>query len=239
MKPTNDLFLLIKSLTKTEKRFFHLFASRHMIGGESMYLKFFDVIVKQKEYDESKIKEIFKKENLGSTLASSKNRLYNLVLKSLSDFHSGMSVESKLRDLMQHIEVLFEKGLYEQGVKVIKKAKKLSVETHKHLYFLELQRWEKRLIGINQYQSDIENRINVIYKDAFVWAGKFQNLLAIEQTYYKVLGFYQMESKVRKKNELIKLKTSVEAVQVREKEEDLDTLQKRDHYTMISSNYRC
>lgn len=238
MKPGNDLFLLIKSLNKSEKRYFRISASRHVIGEENTYLRLFDAIIKQKHYDENGIKETFRKERLGKNLAVEKNRLYNLVLKSLSDFHSGMSVESTLRDYMQHIEVLFEKGLYEQGVKVIKKAKKIAVETHKHLYFLELQRWEKRLVAINQYQSDIENRINIIYKDAFTWTSKFQNLLTIEQTYYKVLGFYQMESKVRKKNELIKLKKNVESVQRKVKEDDLDTLQKIYYYNMISSYYR-
>ena len=238
MKPGNDLFLLIKSLQKSEKRYFRLFASRHVIGEQNTYLKLFDVIIQQKQYDEERIKEIFKKKRMGKNLAVEKNRLYGLVLKSLSDFHSGISVEAKLRDHMQQIEVLFEKGLYEQGIKIIKKAKKIAIETHKHLYLLELQRWEKRLLAINQYQSDVKNRVNIIYEEAFTWTDKYQKLLRIEQTYYNVLNFHQTENKVRKKNDLIKLRKTVEAIQAKTNENNLDTIQKLYYYSMLSSYYR-
>jgi hypothetical protein len=237
-KRGNDLSLLIKSLGKSEKRYFRISASRHVIGEKNTYLKLFDAIVQQEQYDEKAIKEIFKKQQMGKNLAVEKNRLYNLVLKSLSDFHSGISVESKLRDQMQQIEVLFEKGLYDQGVQIIIKAKRIAIENQKHLYLLELQRWEKRLIAINQYQSDVESLVNTIYKEAFAWTNKFQKLLQIEETYYKVLGFHQTESKVRKKNELIKLKKTVETERGRTKENELDSIQKMYYYSMLSSYYR-
>lgn len=237
-KHGNDLFLLIKSLGKSEKRYFRISASRHVIGEKNTYLKLFDAIMQQKQYDEKAIKEIFKKQQMGKNLAVEKNRLYNLILKSLSDFHSGISIESKLREHMQQIEVLFEKGLFEQGVKIIKRAKKIAIETHKHLYLLELQRWEKRLLAINQYQSDVENRVDIIYKEAFEWTGKYQKLLRIEQIYYNVLNFHQTENKVRKKNDLIKLKKTVAAIQTKTNENNLDAIQKMYYYSMLSSYYR-
>ncbi|MGQ0828013.1 MAG: hypothetical protein ACT4ON_06430 [Bacteroidota bacterium] len=237
MTPRNDLFLLIKTLNKNEKRYFRLFASRHVVGEKNTYLKLFDAILQQKEYDEKQIKEIFKKKQMGKNLAVEKSRLYGLVLKSLSDFHSGISVEAKLRDQMQQIEVLFEKGLFEQAVRLIKKAKKLAKETYKHLYLLELQRWEKRLIAINQYQSDVDNKVNIIYKEAFEWTGRYQKLLHIEQAYYKVLGFHQTESKVRKKKESLKLKQTVEGIQEKIKGDDLDPIQEIYYYGMLSDYY--
>ena len=62
MKPSDELFKLIKSLTKSEKRFFKLSSS--LQSGEKNYLKLFDAIEKQLEYDEEDIKNTFKKENL-------------------------------------------------------------------------------------------------------------------------------------------------------------------------------
>ena len=41
-KVSNHLFELIKSLNKSEKRYFKLFSSRHTIGEENGYLKLFD-----------------------------------------------------------------------------------------------------------------------------------------------------------------------------------------------------
>ncbi len=60
MKPSAELFELVKSLTKSEKRFFKLSSS--LQSGEKNYLKIFDAIDKQKEYDEEGIKKQFGKQ---------------------------------------------------------------------------------------------------------------------------------------------------------------------------------
>ena len=58
MKPSSELFNLIKSLTKSEKRFFKLSSS--LQSGEKNYLKIFDAIDEQDEYDEYALKDMFK-----------------------------------------------------------------------------------------------------------------------------------------------------------------------------------
>ena len=47
MKPSTELFKLIKSLTKSEKRFFKMSSS--LQSGDKNYLKIFDVIEKQNQ----------------------------------------------------------------------------------------------------------------------------------------------------------------------------------------------
>ena len=56
MVKKKNLFLLIKSLTKAEKRYFRLFAGQ---TGSLNYIKLFDVIDNQVEYDEKQIKQKF------------------------------------------------------------------------------------------------------------------------------------------------------------------------------------
>jgi hypothetical protein len=60
MKPSNELFKLVRSLTKSEKRFFKLSSS--LQSGEKNYLKIFDFIEKQEVYDEDELKKAFKKD---------------------------------------------------------------------------------------------------------------------------------------------------------------------------------
>ena len=60
MVKKNELFILIKSLSKSEKRYFRLFCSRESSG--SNYTRLFDSIDSQKEYDEKAIKKVFKGE---------------------------------------------------------------------------------------------------------------------------------------------------------------------------------
>ncbi|MCF8434678.1 MAG: hypothetical protein K9G37_09415 [Crocinitomicaceae bacterium] len=57
MKPSTELYKLIKSLTKSEKRFFKLSSS--LQSGDKNYLKIFDFIEGQGKYDEDALKEEF------------------------------------------------------------------------------------------------------------------------------------------------------------------------------------
>ena len=54
-KNTDPLFQIIKSLTKAEKRYFKLHVNKQIAGEDTKFLKLFDLIDKQKDYDESKI----------------------------------------------------------------------------------------------------------------------------------------------------------------------------------------
>ena len=54
---SEELFQLIKSLSKQEKRYFKLYASRHVIGEKNKYVQLFDAIDKQAAYNEEKIKK--------------------------------------------------------------------------------------------------------------------------------------------------------------------------------------
>ncbi|HCA43489.1 MAG TPA: hypothetical protein DEP28_09590, partial [Bacteroidetes bacterium] len=119
MKPTEDLFELINSLTKSEKRYFRIYSS--LLSGkrkqEMNYLKLFNEIEKQCKtgiYDEKKIKEKFKGNNFIKQLTFTKNYLYNLILKSLFNFYSDNSPDfiSALGVFKQRL--LYKKGLYNQ-----------------------------------------------------------------------------------------------------------------------------
>ena len=57
MKPSAELFDLVKSLSKSEKRFFKLSSS--LQTGEKNYLQIFDAIEKQPNYDEAALKKQF------------------------------------------------------------------------------------------------------------------------------------------------------------------------------------
>ncbi len=77
MKPSEELFNLIKSLSKSEKRFFKLSSS--LQSGEKNYLKIFDAIDDQSVYDEHALKESFKNEKFIKHFPSEKNHLYKLI----------------------------------------------------------------------------------------------------------------------------------------------------------------
>ena len=77
MKKAPDLFHLIKSLNKSEKRYFKLSVSIQQ--GEKNYLRLFDVIDKQEIYNEKEIKTHFSGEVFIRQLDVTKNYLYKVL----------------------------------------------------------------------------------------------------------------------------------------------------------------
>src|SRR2546423_12681940 len=121
---SDQLFRLIKSLTKSEKRYFKLFASRHTIGEKNDYVVLFEAIDSQEEYDEKKLMKNFK-HAFQSPSAIAKARLYEIILRSLDAYHANSSIDVEIRKLLHYSEILFKKSLYKDSDKALSKAKRL------------------------------------------------------------------------------------------------------------------
>ena len=80
-EPKDNLFVLVKSLSKSEKRQFKLYVGRLGVNEDSKFLLLFNVLDKMAEYDEQVIlkKGIVKKQQLSNLKA----HLYKQVLISL------------------------------------------------------------------------------------------------------------------------------------------------------------
>src|SRR5688572_13251953 len=86
MKKNDLLFGLIKSMSKSEKRHFKLYASRHTIGEQNNYVKLFDTIGSMQVYDETKVREALSGERFIRYLPSEKKYLYNIILNGLNAY---------------------------------------------------------------------------------------------------------------------------------------------------------
>ncbi|HYF02733.1 MAG TPA: hypothetical protein VEC36_05110 [Patescibacteria group bacterium] len=126
MKPANDLFLLIKSLHKGEKRFFKLYARKY--EKDANYLRLFEAIDRQHEYDEQALKETFKNDKFAQRLSVTKEYLYEMILCSLRNYGTEVSPEMEVLALRRDIKTLISKRLYRQAEKLIVKAKELALQ---------------------------------------------------------------------------------------------------------------
>ena len=144
MKPSTELHDLIKSLTKSEKRFFKLHSA--LQSGDKNYLRLFEAIDKQKVYDEEGLKQFFAKETFIKHLPSEKNHLYKLILKALRAFHAESSVSGILKQEIKNIEILYSKALYTECNKLLHRAKRIARENERFYYWFELLNWEKMLL---------------------------------------------------------------------------------------------
>jgi hypothetical protein len=159
-KISTDLFDLIRSLKKSEKRYFKLFSERHVIGESNKYVILFDAIEKQtrvrvsRKKDGAVIQEEYNEEKLllknpgisPHLLPDQKTNLYELLLKSLSIYHSNENIEYKLRGLLSHVDLLTSKLLFTQSKKVLKKAKQLAHDHGHYLILLEILGKERKIL---------------------------------------------------------------------------------------------
>lgn len=206
MKPSTNLFDLIKSLSKSEKRFFKLSSS--LQSGDKNYMRLFDEIEKQEYYDEEEIKETFKNETFIKHLPSEKSHLYKLILKSLRGFHADNSISSILKQEIKNIEILYNKALFKECRKFLKRAKIKAKEYEKFYYWFELISWEKRLIEEEYEQGIFSFNLEQLIQEELEVIEKLRNLAEYQMIFSQINAIFRTGLHNKPKEEL----TTVEAI---------------------------
>ena len=184
MKPSTELFQLIKSLTKSEKRYFKLSSS--LQSGEKNYMKLFDAIELQDDYDEDGLKKRFSKETFVKHLPSEKNHLYSLILKSLRGFYSDKSAAAILQEQIRNVELLYNKALYKECSKIIRKAKKMAYDYEKYYFLLDLIDWEKTLVEEEYLRGVFGKDLTKLVEEESKCIGRLRNLAEYQMLYSKI-----------------------------------------------------
>lgn len=118
--PSNELFLLIKSLDTQEKVYFK------KNQNNKRYLLFFDIISQMEVYNEDKLKqEIANKEHI-KNLKFVKSYVYEAILDSLTNYQLNNSPDAILSRQTHQIKILTKKCLYTSAKKLVVKAEKLA-----------------------------------------------------------------------------------------------------------------
>jgi hypothetical protein len=131
-----NLFILIKSLSKSEKRQFKLFAGRVGANQHAKFLHLFNFLDHASEYNE---KEILKKNFVTKQqLSNLKAHLYRQILLSLRMNPSIQNTRMQIREQLDFATVLYQKGLYRQSLKILIKPKLLPIGMKKNMLLLKL-----------------------------------------------------------------------------------------------------
>ena len=137
----DNLFLLVKSLTKSEKRQFKLYVGRLGVNSDSKFLNLFNQLDKLQVYNESQIlkNSTIKKQQL----ANVKAHLYKQILISLKLNPSHQNIRYQIREQLDFASILYHKGLYKQSLKILDKAKELSIINEEKNLAFEIVELEK------------------------------------------------------------------------------------------------
>lgn len=180
MKQSDVLYDLIKSLTGNEKRFFKIYASRHVTSGKNNYVKLFEAIDKLTTYDDKKLKSKIKDASSSKHFSAEKNYLYNLILECLDIYHKDSSVDSLINKYVNIARILSEKRLDKQSISMIEKAKILSEKHNRFENIITLTILKKNISFVND--SITRQELETHYSDLF----KNINQLKTKVTYAQI-----------------------------------------------------
>lgn len=152
MHKNEDLFLLISTLSKSEKRYFKLFAAKSGSREAKHSILLFDAIEKQaskrnkkiKKYNESAVLDKISGSIPAKQFSASKVYLYNMILKSLHLFQAGVAEE--VQEQLHYVKILHDRNLHHQSYEVIAKAKKIAKKYELQTHLLELYDLEKIML---------------------------------------------------------------------------------------------
>ncbi|SDE25918.1 hypothetical protein SAMN05421636_104139 [Pricia antarctica] len=135
------LFVLVKSLSKSEKRQFKLYVGRLGVNTDAKFLALFNLMDKIKKYDEKAILEsgIVKK----AQLSNLKAHLYKQILVSLRLNPVNQTIRLQIREQLDFATILYQKGLYRQSLKILDKAKGTAIENQEKNIAYEIVELEK------------------------------------------------------------------------------------------------
>lgn len=173
MNSSDDLFLLIKSMSVNEKRHFKLFSS--LQAGEKKYLHLFDLIAAQDEYNESVIIKQFTTNKNSTNFSVTKAYLLENILNSLEVFHSKDSMEAQLRKQINCIKILSAKKQYTLCLKQIAKAKRLALEFDFYTCAYDLFVIEESVMLNRNDIKWLEKNVERIYKEQNRTVEKLKN----------------------------------------------------------------
>ena len=200
---SDTLFVLIKSLKKSEKRYFKLAESQ---SESKKYVRLFNPIDKQTIYNED---DILKMDSTlkASLMSNLKAHLYNKILQSLRMYNVSSLPNIQLHEMIDHAQLLFNKGLYMQCEQILKKAKKLAKNADNLELQLEILKWEKQIIS-HTIGKDIQGKVDEIVRSAKEVSSRINNINTFTNLQVKFDAVYKKTGFIRDINDFKKIQNA-------------------------------
>ena len=222
MKKSLQLFELIHSMSKSEKRYLKVNNQRD----GSIYLKLFDKILEQEQYDDTVLKEVLVTEGIRSPLPRVQHHLYTLLLRSLAAFHALQHPRYQVMDKIRYYILLRDRGLHQQGKAVLGKALRLAQEYNYYGLVLEItdlmEDWvtEEKSYDVALAQ---QQQLTVLVRDNTQY---IQSVAALKQQIFELRLFFLKHKFARTKEQSAQLK-SYETYPLRVLDQTSNPLKKR------------
>ena len=184
MVTLDELYDLVKSLTKSEKRFFKL-----MVSSEDHALvisKLFDELEKALVFDESKLLKSSKQKQKTLSPTDIIRLTYTVILKSQRTFYAEGISGYKIKDEISNLRNLFDKAQYKQCRKMLNKLKEESYTEESFNFILEIISIEKQLLDIENKFGNTSKSLDDLIKEEQLLIDKSKNIGEYAQAFSRL-----------------------------------------------------
>ncbi|OAV46018.1 hypothetical protein [Lewinella sp. 4G2] len=196
----DQLWRLIKSLNKSEKRNFKLYANRLGAASERKFVSLFKAMDRAASEDDGAIREKLQLSAAG--YSNLKRHLYQEVLTSLRLIHITKEVDIELREQIDFSRILYGKGLYLDALRVLERAKHRAIDHNQDLLHLEIVEFQKLIEARHVTLSrQIVNKMDLLLNESAMKSYSILNTSELLNMNIQVHGRYIERGHVRSEEE--------------------------------------
>ncbi len=175
----DDLKNLIVSLSLAESRYFYQYVKSLNHQTTPYYLALFKAIT-QLESQPAPLPEMASKK----AYTNAKSRLYQQIMQSLRNYHQSSSIELNIQNLFCEIEILYDRGLPEQSLKLLRRAQADASKHENYGLLLQVLTWERKLNIILDHPTRTNHEIAKEEKGILK---NLNEIIELEHIYSKVI----------------------------------------------------
>jgi hypothetical protein len=179
-----EVYDLVKSLSKSEKRFFKLTASSE--ENTAVISRLFDELEKAPQFDESKLSKLSKQKHKTLSVHDIQSLTYDVILKSQRTFYAESISGYMIKDEISNLRNLFDKAQYKQCRKMLNKLKEEAYAEESFNFILEIISIEKQLLDIENKFGNLSKSLEDLIKEEQVLIDKSKNIGEYAQSFSKL-----------------------------------------------------
>ena len=197
------VFDLVKLMSKAEKRNFKLYATRLGCNEGAKFLLLFDCFDTMEQYSEAKVLAMcptISKQQLPNLKA----HLYKQILTSLRMLGVQHSMALDIREQVDFVKILFDKGLYNEAQKMLDKVEKRVKECEMVPALLDVVELQRQL-KVLSYSSEMTQAADQTAKAAVIISEKITNVASLSRLAVQCYALHQNLGFARSQKDLDRL----------------------------------
>lgn len=162
----DQLWRLVRSLTKAEKRNFKLYARRSDANANAKFVQLFDAMDRLEEPDDQLLLERLPILSSGQ-LSNLKRHLYGEIMTSLRLLYINKEIDIEIRQQIDYARILYGKGLYLDALRILERIKQRAVDHHQDILHLEILEFQKLIEARHVTRSrQVKNKMDLLLNES-------------------------------------------------------------------------